>query len=148
MLLLTNGITDYSCIPLLMMHVMYTCREPRQSPTYEAYSRSRRYSPTFIGVSGWCSLHSFSILLSSHQGNFIGYCCHFPFTGRGPDHGPSLHRTQGVILVAVILMIFTEANQGLLKLNTLLNLGALEKQMNPGAKDCLHHDLLHLKLIC
>jgi len=42
-LLLTNGIADYSSMPLIMLNSIYTCREPRQSPTYEAYSRSRRY---------------------------------------------------------------------------------------------------------
>lgn len=49
-------IADYSCILVLMVDSIYTCRESRQSPTYEAYSRSRRYSIS----TPWT--HAFSIL--------------------------------------------------------------------------------------
>lgn len=47
------------------------------------------------------------------EGSLISYDCHFQLTGQG--RGPTLRHTQGVILAVVILMIFTEANQGLLK---------------------------------
>lgn len=63
-LLLTNGIADYSPIPLIMLNSIYTCREPRQSPTYEAYSRSRRYSTVSPFLSEWCLyIYPFPILL-------------------------------------------------------------------------------------
>lgn len=41
--------------------------------------------------------------------------CHFLYPGQGLRCGHTLRRIQGVIRVVVILMIFTEANQGLLK---------------------------------
>lgn len=48
-----------------MMHSIYTCRESRQSPTYEAYSRSRRYTIRVPALGLWRVLctHSFSMLL-------------------------------------------------------------------------------------
>lgn len=60
-------------------------------------------------------LSIFHITHTSREGKFIMCFCHFLYPGQGLRCGHTLRRIQGVIRVVVILMIFTEANQGLLK---------------------------------
>jgi len=60
-------------------------------------------------------LSIFHITHISWEGTSIECFCQFLCAGQGPDHGPTLHHTQGVIHVVLILMIFTEASQEHLK---------------------------------
>lgn len=63
--------------------------------------------------------------------------------GPDQDRGRIPHHIRGVMLVRGILMMLTVLNQGLPKLNTLLNL----EGVNQNLRDILHHHLLHLRLM-